>query len=214
MPINVQDFSEFSKRLGSRCFYCDKPSSLTAEKWEDRLTQDHLFASSNGGADNLWNIVPACGQCNSIKQGRDIWEFLADRSAFRATVEKNAALLTSILLLGHLPSSERHRRTRLSEARAKGLRCFAQHPLEIWEPRLTWEEVYNRRAWIDYEISSASLFTSPKSRLEACQKGNEHLVAHTLAIAQLKACGMVNERKIPKSEKTGGELQAEVSRGE
>ncbi|MCC5479056.1 HNH endonuclease [Streptomyces barringtoniae] len=37
----------------------------------DAQTMDHLLPSADGGADDISNLVPACYDCNSRKQGRN-----------------------------------------------------------------------------------------------------------------------------------------------
>jgi len=43
----------------NRCVYCGRKC--------DALTEDHLTALSKGGDHTLWNILPACQNCNSQK---------------------------------------------------------------------------------------------------------------------------------------------------
>ncbi|MFE9495057.1 HNH endonuclease [Streptomyces collinus] len=45
-----------------RCAYCDS---------QDAQTMDHLIPFADGGADDISNLVPACHDCNSRKQGRN-----------------------------------------------------------------------------------------------------------------------------------------------
>lgn len=58
--------------LGGVCIYCG----------EDRpLTVDHKIPLSRGGTNDIANVVPACGLCNSRKQDRTAIEYLARKAA-------------------------------------------------------------------------------------------------------------------------------------
>jgi 5-methylcytosine-specific restriction endonuclease McrA len=46
-----------------RCAYCGKHGALTA---------DHVLPVAHGGVDELSNLVPACGTCNSSKQHKPV----------------------------------------------------------------------------------------------------------------------------------------------
>ena len=54
-------------QYNNRCFYCGKPSN--------KLTKDHVLAVTQGGTDEIDNVVPACWSCNYKKRARDIAEF-------------------------------------------------------------------------------------------------------------------------------------------
>lgn len=55
------------EELGNRCFYCGIGG---------KLTLDHQTPLSRGGTNNLDNIVPCCGSCNSRKGTKTLDEFL------------------------------------------------------------------------------------------------------------------------------------------
>jgi hypothetical protein len=74
---------------GFRCFYCGRPVQRDPKKIQDELTKDHLVPLSRGGVDFMWNIVPACFNCNRLKGNLTVDEFRIDRPAF-FTAEQNA----------------------------------------------------------------------------------------------------------------------------
>ena len=50
-----------------RCAYCgEKPG---------HLTKDHVLSVDHGGADRMYNIVPACQKCNSSKHNKDLLDW-------------------------------------------------------------------------------------------------------------------------------------------
>lgn len=57
------------KLSGGCCAYCgvSKESAIAIGA---RLTVDHIVPRSMGGPDELWNLVAACGKCNSSKGNR------------------------------------------------------------------------------------------------------------------------------------------------
>ncbi len=46
---------------GYICHYCNMPAT----------TADHIIAVSNGGSNELSNLLPACHTCNSTRQDRE-----------------------------------------------------------------------------------------------------------------------------------------------
>jgi 5-methylcytosine-specific restriction endonuclease McrA len=50
------------------CVYCDRP-------WD---AVEHVAPLARGGAHALWNLVPACSDCNARKAARDPFEFLVN----------------------------------------------------------------------------------------------------------------------------------------
>lgn len=54
------------QREGSRCHYCGVSFSRRR-----RLTLDHVWPVCWGRIDALWNLVPACADCNS-RRGHDV----------------------------------------------------------------------------------------------------------------------------------------------
>jgi len=55
------------QRDGSRCHYCGR---TLGRRGAGRLTLDHVWPVCFGRIDALWNLVPACGPCNS-RRGHD-----------------------------------------------------------------------------------------------------------------------------------------------
>lgn len=66
-----------------RCFYCDTELVVAGPALEDGAAKvmhiDHLVPKSAGGPDHITNYVPACGPCNTAKNGRPYLEFIRDR---------------------------------------------------------------------------------------------------------------------------------------
>lgn len=56
------------QREGHRCHYCRRPLGRHGRA---RMTLDHVWPVSRGRIDALWNLVPACGDCNS-RRGADV----------------------------------------------------------------------------------------------------------------------------------------------
>lgn len=55
--------------FGGCCAYCGRADVV--------LARDHVVPLSRGGTDNIANVVPACGSCNSRKGTRTAAEYLA-----------------------------------------------------------------------------------------------------------------------------------------
>lgn len=53
------------KRDGFTCRYCGGPARAV----------DHVTPRSKGGTDDPFNLVAACGSCNSGKRDRDVQDF-------------------------------------------------------------------------------------------------------------------------------------------
>jgi hypothetical protein len=76
-PYNgTRDFAAVREFFGERCCYCD--ADLTA----GRTAQDHLIPMNKTALGlHAWgNIVPACQDCNSKKQGREWHAYLVERA--------------------------------------------------------------------------------------------------------------------------------------
>lgn len=69
--------SDMASRWGlfdNACAYCGKSDST--------LTQDHFFPLKTGGADAIWNLVPACLSCNLSKNASDPEKWYRSRAFF------------------------------------------------------------------------------------------------------------------------------------
>ncbi len=61
--FSVGEFEDLIESWGHRCAYCGAQKHLTA---------DHIIPLSKDGRNEIHNIVPACGSCNSSKQAEDV----------------------------------------------------------------------------------------------------------------------------------------------
>lgn len=69
----------FSKNRGL-CWYCR--CELTLEpRQPNSFTVDHVIAFSQGGSDDIENLVPACRTCNCRKSDKDVYSFVSSQSA-------------------------------------------------------------------------------------------------------------------------------------
>lgn len=57
------------QRTQGRCAYCG------GRLYSD-FTVDHIIPKSKGGSSEIFNLVPACPECNRRKADRDLLEFL------------------------------------------------------------------------------------------------------------------------------------------
>ena len=58
-----------------RCHYCDKKTVRVRGKLQ--ATVDHIVPVSDGGSDDLENLVTACRSCNSKKGTTDYAQYMA-----------------------------------------------------------------------------------------------------------------------------------------
>ena len=69
-----------SRLEGSNCFYCRRDlviySFTDRRNLPDRMTIDHLWPQSKGGAHELGNCVLACPYCNSTKSNKTFDEMI------------------------------------------------------------------------------------------------------------------------------------------
>ncbi len=70
--ITRQQWATMQAESGGRCAYCAKVA---------KLTMDHVHPLSRGGAHDVTNIVPVCGNCNSQKHNNTLLLWLAKRAA-------------------------------------------------------------------------------------------------------------------------------------
>lgn len=83
-----------------RCCYCAKQ--------EVTLTIDHVDAVSKGGTNDIWNLAPACGPCNSRKHVMPLETFIGVGAAkyLRAKLRALAEEIASAVSL-EVPVSEK-----------------------------------------------------------------------------------------------------------
>ena len=60
-------------KFDKACAYCRTPTALT------EVQAEHVVALARGGANNIGNILPSCGPCNSDKRDLSMSEWRADR---------------------------------------------------------------------------------------------------------------------------------------
>ena len=71
---NIHDLLEFNVakiKENNYCWYCGK------EMEPSKLTKDHVFPRSKGGANDMDNIIMVCKECNSSKGNMDLFEWYA-----------------------------------------------------------------------------------------------------------------------------------------
>ena len=69
---NIHDLFEFNIakiKQNDYCWYCGK------EMEPSKLTKDHVFPKSKGGANDMDNIIMVCKECNSSKGKMDLFEW-------------------------------------------------------------------------------------------------------------------------------------------
>lgn len=67
--LTAGEWFDILKEYHFRCAYCGKEFNLF-----DRPTRDHVIPISKGGHNNKENVVPACGNCNSKKHDKILYE--------------------------------------------------------------------------------------------------------------------------------------------
>lgn len=72
----LQEWREKCALFANLCAYCGRGDVL--------LARDHKIPLTRGGSDDIANIVPACGSCNSRKGARTDREYLAALEQLRA----------------------------------------------------------------------------------------------------------------------------------
>jgi len=72
---NIHDLLEFNVakiKENNYCWYCGK------EMEPLKLTKDHVFPRSKGGANDMNNIIMVCKSCNSSKGNMDLFEWYCE----------------------------------------------------------------------------------------------------------------------------------------
>jgi 5-methylcytosine-specific restriction endonuclease McrA len=70
--LTPEQWRETLAVCGSCCFWCGAEGV--------KLTRDHVHPIAKGGRDEMGNVVPACGACNSSKRDLEPGEWLARRA--------------------------------------------------------------------------------------------------------------------------------------
>ena len=72
---NIHDLLDFNVakiKENNYCWYCGK------EMEPSKLTKDHVFPRSKGGANDMDNIIMVCKTCNSSKGNMDLFEWYCE----------------------------------------------------------------------------------------------------------------------------------------
>lgn len=77
-----------------RCAYCGKHGGLTA---------DHVLPVAHGGVDEIRNLVPACGPCNSSKQHKPVEEWYRAQPFFAEARWRKIQRHCPAAVVGQLP---------------------------------------------------------------------------------------------------------------
>ena len=73
--ITKADRLQVFNKYSGRCAYCGREMEIK------EMQVDHMIPLRVGGADEMWNYMPACRRCNHYKRGSSM-------EAFREMVEK------------------------------------------------------------------------------------------------------------------------------
>lgn len=69
-------FQELVKRDGQCCHYCKVVMVKAKENWVDNgMSVDHVIPKSQGGSDDMDNLVLACRKCNRAKYTKHYQEY-------------------------------------------------------------------------------------------------------------------------------------------
>jgi hypothetical protein len=60
----LEEWNQLCKTYQYMCLCC--------KSTDVKLTEDHIIPISMGGTNDIWNIQPLCGSCNSIKHAKTI----------------------------------------------------------------------------------------------------------------------------------------------
>lgn len=73
-------------RDGNNCFYCKVEFGTATVQSPLRATIEHLEPRTNGGSNQLDNLVLACDVCNNRRGDQPIFDFLHSRGVYYGTL--------------------------------------------------------------------------------------------------------------------------------
>ena len=73
-----EEFQLLCERFAWRCGYCGCPVVDRANE-KNTVTPDHVIPLSKGGSNFIWNLIPACWDCNNQKGDRTPREWFTER---------------------------------------------------------------------------------------------------------------------------------------
>jgi len=88
------EWSALIRQWKWRCFYCARPVCKNSVDPDGEVTKDHQLPISRGGSDFIWNIVPACFRCNTLKGTMTVDEFRAARPGMQRSSGKEIHVST------------------------------------------------------------------------------------------------------------------------
>ena len=77
---------------GNKCFYCEVTMTAVGNKEPTACTAEHLVPRSQGGTNDLHNIVAACLCCNTARSSTDWVVFLTKHKESNNVAKKILAI--------------------------------------------------------------------------------------------------------------------------
>lgn len=75
------------ERDGGKCVYCESSGPLEP---------DHIVPRSKGGTDEISNLITACHACNTLKNDKDVFEFIANNQNRNRVLEHLNRVLNTL----------------------------------------------------------------------------------------------------------------------